>query len=51
MTDEILFKYFTLTMRHVNVNEYPTMHYFGNSRHTQTLIAYMILTEYLWKFQ
>ena len=23
-----------------HVNEYPTMHYFGNSRHTQSMIAY-----------
>ena len=34
-----------------HVNEYPTMHYFGNPRHTQSMIAYMILTEYFWKFQ
>ena len=33
------------------VNEYPTMHYFGNLRHTQSMIAYMILTEHYWKFQ
>ena len=33
------------------VNEYPTMHYFGNPRHTRSMIAYMILTEYFWKFQ
>ena len=33
------------------VNEYPTMHYFGLPRHTQSVIAYMICTEYLWKFQ
>ena len=32
-------------------NEYPTMHYFGNPRHTQSLIVYMILTEYFWKVQ
>ena len=24
------------------VNEYPTMHYFGNPGHTQSMIAYMI---------
>ena len=30
------------------VNEYPTMHYFGNSIHTRFMIAYMILTEYFW---
>ena len=29
-----------------HVNEYPTMHYFGNPKHTQLMIAYMILTEY-----
>ena len=34
-----------------HVNEYPTMHSFGNPRHTQSIIAYMILTEYFWKFQ
>ena len=32
-----------------HVNEYPTMHCFGNPRHTQSMIAYMILTEYFWK--
>ena len=26
-----------------HVNEYPTMHYFRNPRHRQSLIAYMIL--------
>ena len=25
--------------------------YFGNPRHTQAIIAYMILTDYFWKFQ
>ena len=34
-----------------HVNEYPAMHYFGNPRHTQSMIEYMILTEYFWKFQ
>ena len=34
-----------------HVNEYPTMHYFGIPRHTQSMIAYKILTEYFWKFQ
>ena len=24
-----------------HVNEYPTMHYFGNPRHTQSMVAYM----------
>ena len=28
------------------------MHYFGNPRHTQSIITYiMILTEYFWEFQ
>ena len=27
-----------------HVSIYPTMHYFGNPRHTQLIIAYMILT-------
>ena len=35
----------------VHVNEYPTMHYFVLPRHTQSMIAYMILTKYFWKFQ
>ena len=34
-----------------HVNEYPIVHYFGNPRHTQSIIAYMILTGYFWKFQ
>ena len=32
------------------VNEYPTMHYFGNPGHTQSKGSIMILTEYFWKF-
>ena len=28
-----------------HVYEYPVMHYFENPRHTQSMIAYMILTE------
>ena len=32
-------------------NEYPTMHYFGYPRHTQSMIAFVILTENFWKFQ
>ena len=28
------------------VNEYPTMHYFGNRGHTQAMIAYMILLSF-----
>ena len=34
-----------------HVNEYPTMHYFRVPRHTRSMIAYKILTEYFWKFQ
>ena len=34
-----------------HVNEYPTMHYFGIPRHTQSIIACEILTEYFWKLQ
>ena len=34
-----------------HVNEYPTMHYTGIPRHTQSMIANMILTEYMRKFQ
>ena len=26
-----------------HINEYPTMHYFGISRHTQSMIAYKII--------
>ena len=33
------------------VNEYPIMHYIGTRRHTQSMIAYMILTKYFWKSQ
>ena len=34
-----------------HVYEYPTMYDLGNPRHTQSMIAYMILSEYFWKFQ
>ena len=34
-----------------HVNEYATMHYFGNPKHSQSMIAYMILNEYLLNFQ
>ena len=34
-----------------HVNEYPTMNYFGNPEHTQSMISYKILIEYFWKFQ
>ena len=27
------------------------MHFFENPRHAQSMIAYIILTEYFWKFQ
>ena len=36
-----------IVIRHVN--EYPTMHYFGNPKHTQSMIAYKTLTEYIWE--
>ena len=29
-----------------HVNDYPTMHYYENHRHTHSMIAYMTLTEY-----
>ena len=31
-----------------NVNDYPTMHYFGIPRHIQSSVAYKILNEYFW---
>ena len=34
-----------------HVKEYSIMHYFGNPRHTQSMTAYMILTEYFRKFK
>ena len=34
-----------------HVTEYSTMHYFGIPRHTKTMIAYKILTEYFWKIK
>ena len=33
------------------IEYYPTMYYIGNPRHTQSMIAYMFLTEYFWIFQ
>ena len=36
-------------MRHAP--EYRTIHYFGYPRHTQSMIAYIIFSEYFWKFQ
>ena len=34
-----------------HVNEYPSMHYFGTPRHSQSMIALKIWTKYFWKFQ
>ena len=34
-----------------HVHEYPTMQHCGNPRHTQSMLAYMTLTEYFLKFQ
>ena len=34
-----------------HVNEYPIVHHFGFPRHTQSMIAYRILTEYFWELQ
>ena len=34
-----------------HVKEYPTMHHFGIPRHTQLMIAYMILSELVQEFQ
>ena len=48
MKHTVLLSTTILLMGHVN--EYPTMHYFGIPGHTQSMIAYKILTEYLWKF-
>ena len=33
------------------VNKDPIMHHFGDPRHTQSMIVYIILTENFWKFQ
>ena len=33
-----------------HVNEYPTMHCFGNPRHIESIITFTILMEYFWKF-
>ena len=46
-----MFKIFNLALSIGDVNAFPTMHYFENPRHTQTIIAYMTLTEYFWRFQ
>ena len=37
-------------LRIERVHEYPTMHYFADPRHIQSMIAYMIFTEYFWNF-
>ena len=42
---------FSVSIGHVNEYPNPTMYYFGNPRHTQSMTAYMILTEHFWKFQ
>ena len=34
-----------------HVYEYPTMHDIGISRHSQSMTACMILTEYFWEFK
>ena len=48
-THYVLIEWLILKIGHVN--EYPTMHYFGIPRHTQSMMAYKILTEYFWKSQ
>ena len=45
----LIYLYVTISIGYVN--EYPKMHYFGNPRHTQPMIANKILNEYFWKFQ
>ena len=40
-----------LQQRLGRANDHPTMLYFGNPRHTLSMIAYLILTEYFWKSQ
>ena len=47
--NEILQSFIRFSLLVGHVNEYPTMHYFGNPRHTQSMIAYKILTEYFGK--
>ena len=39
---------YTLSAKQVigHVNKYPTMQYVGNPKQTQSMITYMILTEY-----
>ena len=47
----IKYIWLTLTLTIGHVNDYPTMHDFGNPGHIQSMIAYTILTEYFLKFQ
>ena len=42
--NKFLMMLFLVTIGHAN--EYPTMRYFGNPRHTQSIITSKILTEY-----
>ena len=48
MLDQVLYD---ITQLIGHVNEYPTMQYYGNPRHIESIVAYMSLTEYFWKFQ
>ena len=41
---DVLLQSLCIGMAIGHVSEYPTMHYFGNPRHTQSMIAYMILS-------
>ena len=43
----VLEYHYLVLKRHVN--EHPTMHYFGNPRHAQSMIANKNSTEYFWK--
>ena len=47
----VMYSICKLVNRIKHVNEYPTMHYFGNPRQNQSIVSYMIVTEYCWKFQ
>ena len=46
---KLIFKFNQWFLSIGNVHEYPTMHYLGIPRHTPSMIAYKILTEYFWK--
>mgnify|MGYP001796296628 FL=1 len=48
MLDRVLYD---ITQLIGHINEYPKMQYYGNPRHIESIIAYMCLTEYFWKFQ